>query len=280
MPELPEVETMVRGIHPHVVGRRIQDVRECPNSCKRISIVPSFRKLRLQLVSKTISNAHRRGKRIVFDLNDGSNLVIEPRMTGLILLADPPDVQHLRLEWTLAGNAKFNAFWFWDRRGLGTVRLLKPGQLQVALGPDIVGRDALEMTGIHWEKCCSRTSRPVKVVMLDQSVVAGIGNLYASEILHRAAIHPAKAANTLKPQELARLTDAAKSILEKAIEYEGSTLADGTYRNALNQSGRYQNEHQVYMREGQICRHCEKGTVVRIVQAQRSTFYCPRCQKG
>lgn len=279
MPELPEVETMVRGIHSHVAGRTIRDFSECRNSCKKISIVPSFRKLRTQLVSRTISQVFRRGKRIVIALDNGSHLVIEPRMTGLILLADPPDVEHLRLKWTLEGSAQFDAFWFWDRRGLGTVTLLPPGQLDIALGHKTLGPDALEMTVANWRQCCARTRRDVKVLLLDQSVVAGIGNLYASEILYRAAIHPEAPADSLKPKELDRLSDAVKSVLLTAIEYEGSTLGDGTYRNALNQSGRYQNEHQVYMREGDRCRRCRREQIVRIVQAQRSTFFCPRCQK-
>lgn len=279
MPELPEVETMVRGIRPHVTGRIIHDVSECSCVCKPILLDPSFRILRRRLLARQISDVRRLGKRVVFDLDDASNLVIEPRMTGLVLLADPPDVEHLRLRWDLEARDKFDSFWFWDRRGLGTVRLFAPGTLDKDLGADRLGPDALNMTVVQWSERCFRTRREIKVLLLDQKVVAGIGNLYASEILHRAAIHPATAANGLTTKAVATLADCVRRVLTTAIEYEGSTLGDGTYRNALNQNGRYQLEHRVYMREGQPCPTCTKGVIVRIVQAQRSTFFCPKCQK-
>lgn len=270
---------MVCGIRPYVTGRVIRDVVECSSPCKPISLVPAFRTMRRRLVDCRLSGVHRLGKRVVFDLEGGSNLVIEPRMTGLVLLADPPDVEHLRLKWVLERQAKFDSFWFWDRRGLGTVQLYEPGALERSLGPDKLGPDALEITIEQWAESCLRSRREIKVLLLDQKIVAGIGNLYASEILHRAAIHPATSANSLKPKTLEKLADSVRTVLTKAIEYEGSTLGDGTYRNALNQSGRYQHEHRVYMREGQSCHVCRTGTVVRIVQAQRSTFFCPQCQR-
>lgn len=135
------------------------------------------------------------------------------------------------------------------------------------------------MTLSQWAESCSKTERAIKVVLLDQKVVAGIGNLYASEILHRAGIHPGKESSSISPGELKRMVQAVQDILLTAIEYEGSTLGDGTYRNALNQNGRYQNKHQVYKREGQPCLICSKGQIIRVVQAQRATFFCPRCQE-
>jgi formamidopyrimidine-DNA glycosylase len=110
-------------------------------------------------------------------------------------------------------------------------------------------------------------------------VVAGIGNLYASEILHVAQINPARPARRLKPEEIRRLSDATQSVLEEAIHHEGSTLVDATYRTALNASGQYQEKHLVYGRAGQTCLTCDRATIQRIVQAQRSTFYCPQCQR-
>ncbi len=279
VPELPEVETMVRGIRPFVENRQIRKVRRCPTHCRPIEIRPGFARLAKRLEGQTVLGARRLGKRVVLDLADQSILVIEPRMTGLMLLSDPPDVEHLRVEWEFAGEREFNSIWFWDRRGLGTVRLLGPGELQSELGPDKLGPDALEFTESLWRDRLGATSRAVKVALLDQKLVAGIGNLYASEILHVAGIDPLRSARTLRHAEIRRLADAARSVLELAIRYEGSTLGDGTYRNALNQSGRYQNEHRVYMREGEMCSTCNRGIIVRVVQAQRSTFHCPKCQK-
>jgi formamidopyrimidine-DNA glycosylase len=124
------------------------------------------------------------------------------------------------------------------------------------------------------------SGRAVKVAMLDQRAVAGIGNLYASEILHLAGIHPAHRCDKLTRAQWQRVADATHSVLETAIRYEGSTLGDGTYRNALNQAGDYQNHHRVYDRADEACSNCGAGNrVVRIVQAQRATFFCPGCQR-
>ncbi|WP_029246608.1 bifunctional DNA-formamidopyrimidine glycosylase/DNA-(apurinic or apyrimidinic site) lyase [Schlesneria paludicola] len=280
MPELPEVETMVRGIRPHVVGRTIRAVTACPNTCRPISVWPKLPKLQKRLIGNQFSAVRRLGKRVVLDVADGSSLVLEPRMTGLVVLTDPPDTEHLRLQWTFDDGQPYESLWFWDRRGLGTVQLFDSGQLEAHYCSSVLGPDALEMTLSQWTESCSRTQRAIKVVLLDQKVVAGIGNLYASEILHRAGIHPATESNTIGPRELKRMVQAVQEILLTAIEYEGSTLGDGTYRNALNQNGRYQNKHQVYKRDGQPCLVCRLGQIVRVVQAQRATFFCPLCQKA
>jgi formamidopyrimidine-DNA glycosylase len=113
---------------------------------------------------------------------------------------------------------------------------------------------------------------------MDQKLTAGIGNLYASEILHLAQIDPAKPADELKTSHVRKLYSAVQKILHDAIRYEGSTLGDATYRNALNQNGNYQEMHRVYKREGDMCLTCGEAPIQRIVQAQRSTFYCPACQ--
>jgi formamidopyrimidine-DNA glycosylase len=279
MPELPEVETMVRGIRPYVEGRTVQAVLRCRCSCKPISIRPRFQLLAKRLVRQRIDSVRRLGKRVVLDVSDGLAVVIEPRMTGLMLLSDPPDRAHLRIEWKFAGKAKYNSVWFWDRRGLGTVRLFGPGELERVLSEEVLGPDALQMDVAAWRERFQKTSRPVKVVLLDQRVVAGIGNLYASEILHVARINPSRPARRLKPEEIRRLSDATQRVLEEAIRHEGSTLVDATYRTALNASGQYQEKHLVYGRAGQTCLSCNRATIQRIVQAQRSTFYCPQCQR-
>lgn len=278
MPELPEVETMVRGLRPHAVGRTVRRVRRCRCSCKPLSIHPRFELLANRLAGRRIDAVRRLGKRLVLDVADGSAVVIEPRMTGLILLSDPPDRAHLRIEWQFADRGEYDSFWFWDRRGLGTVRLFGPGELERALGSGSLGPDALQTTARSWRESCARTARAIKVVLLDQRVAAGIGNLYASEILHRARIHPARRADRLEPREIARLNEAVHRILEQAVRDEGSTLKDATYRNALNQSGRNQTKHRAYARAGQRCLSCGSAEIRRIVQAQRSTFYCPACQ--
>ena len=116
------------------------------------------------------------------------------------------------------------------------------------------------------------------MALLDQRALAGVGNLYASEILHLARVHPQRRCDQLRIREWQRIHAAMIEVLEQAIRYEGSTLGDGTYRNALNEQGGYQNHHRVYDRAGQKCRTCGQSVVERIVQAQRSTFFCRRCQ--
>lgn len=238
-----------------------------------------MRGLASRLAGETVTEVRRLAKRVVLDISSGDSLVIEPRMTGLMLLADPPDRGHLRIEWQFDGEMEFNSLWFWDRRGLGTVRLYAAGEIQRELVENKLGTDALEMTRSLWAEQCRTTKRAIKVALLDQKLVAGIGNLYASEILHLARIHPEAPANELSRAELGRLDKAVRDVLRTAVECEGSTLSDATYRNVLNQNGSYQNEHRVYGKAGQPCPRCRGVEIERFVQCQRSTFFCPGCQR-
>lgn len=281
MPELPEVETMRRGIEP-CIGRQVVQVELVPSPRRPITLFPGPAALRKRLIGVTIQGTDRAGKRVVVLLDTGDRLVFEPRMTGLVLLADPPSWEHLRFRLHLHGRGPRPAgleLMYWDRRGLGSVRLMNAQQFAAAFGPDRLGPDALGATA---EMLCARlgdSRRAIKVALLDQRAVAGIGNLYASEILFRAQIHPATPCRRLRPRAWQRIAAATRQILAAAIRYEGSTLSDGTYRNALSQSGGYQNHHRVYDRAGKKCRRCREEPIRRIVQAQRATFYCPACQR-
>lgn len=289
MPELPEVETMVRGIRPYVEGLEILSAGRCRCDYRPILVEPAAATITRRVKGATIDAVRRIGKRVVLDLSCGDSFAIEPRMTGLMLVTDPPDRTHLRYQWKLGpqrssgGKQRSSTsteltLLFWDRRGLGTVRLFPDGSVATKLGPPNLGIDALAMRADDWAEACGRTSRAIKVAMLDQKFVAGIGNLYASEILHLSGIHPETGANELSKSQCKVIAASTKAVLETAIKHEGSTLGDGTYRNALNQDGSYQNEHRVYAREGEPCMSCSDAEVVRIVQAQRSTFFCPACQ--
>ncbi len=280
MPELPEVETMVRGIARHVTGRRLAAAGRYRCRFRPIEITPGSAAIRRRVQGATFTGVRRIGKRVILDLSTSDSFVIEPRMTGLMLVTEPPDRGHLRYHWRLdpCGTPELvDELFFWDRRGLGTIRLLSSEELAQRLGPPRLGPDALALVAADWRRLCSRTGRAIKVAMLDQALVAGIGNLYASEILFRARIDPARPANQIADHEAARLSRAARTVLREAIRHEGSTLSDGTYRNALNQDGGYQNSHRVYDRAGEPCLSCQ-APIVRVVQAQRSTFYCPACQ--
>jgi formamidopyrimidine-DNA glycosylase len=197
-------------------------------------------------------------------------------MTGLVLVADPPTREHVRFRCRLSGSPGRELL-YWDRRGLGSVRLFSSEEFAAAFGPDKVGPDGLAVTVESLRARLGRSKRAVKVALLDQRAVAGIGNMYASEILHVAGIHPARPCDRISPAQWGAIVDATHAILTAAIRYEGSTLRNGTYRNALNQQGGYQCHHRVYDRAGKGCPRCD-APVVRIVQAQRSTFFCPGCQ--
>lgn len=292
MPELPEVETMVRGVRPLVAGRRLVRLRSCRNRCRPLSISPSLRAIAARLRDRRVLGVRRRGKRILMEFDTGAILAVEPRMTGLMLAADPPDRSHLRLEWMFArpdgspnaggatGDPKTDSIWFWDRRGLGTVRLYTPDEYTRVVESGRLGPDALALSTADWQALLQTTARPVKIVLLDQKRVAGIGNLYASEILHLARIDPRQPASALTAAEAARVAACVRTVLEDAIRDEGSTLSDATYRTVLSEPGRYQNRHQVYARAGELCLNCGETAVERIVQQQRSTFFCPSCQSG
>ncbi len=276
MPELPEVETMCRGIRP-LCGRRLVRIRSLPCRAKPLAITPRLAVIGRRLKQRQFERCSRLGKRVVFEFTGGQRLVFEPRMTGLVLLADPPTREHLRIELLLDGPAP-NRIWMWDRRGLGTLRWYSPAAWLEFLEGRGVGPDALTISRTEFETRVGCARSAIKVALMDQRRLAGIGNLYAAEILHQACIDPRRPANELSAEEWRQLWKSMRTILNDAISYEGSTLGDGTYRNALNQPGSYQNHHAVYGRVDEPCPRCRQGIVTRIVQNQRSTFYCPRCQ--
>ena len=276
MPELPEVETMRRGVLP-VVGSSVSDVEFVRSRFKKILIEPSRRAFRRRALGQQIVEIGRVGKRVLLHLQNEYAVVFEPRMTGLLLLSDPPDEEHLRVGFELDGEIPW--LWFWDRRGLGTVRLMSAEERREQLGPARLGPDALEVDTDQLRERFQQSRRAIKVALLDQKAIAGVGNLYASELLHVAGVHPEQRCDRVTRKQWAAIQGAMRDVLLEAIKYEGSTLSDGTYRNALNQQGGYQSCHRVYDKAGEPCPRCEREPIRRIVQAQRSTFFCPRCQR-
>lgn len=276
MPELPEVETMRRGILA-IVGSRVRGVVAERCARKPIMLLPGIAAFTKRAKDRRVTAVDRLGKRVVVRLDSGDSIIFEPRMTGLVLVADPPSAEHLRFRLDLAGGP-IKSVWYWDRRGLGSVRLLSEKQLN-GLMDGKLGIDALSITAEQLRAVLSPSKRAIKVALLDQRALAGVGNLYASEILHRAKVHPETRCDALKPAQWKLIHMHLVEVLQEAIAHEGSTLSDGTYRNALNQSGGFQNSHRVYDRADERCDSCGRGTIRRIVQAQRSTFYCPVCQR-
>lgn len=280
MPELPEVETMRRGI-AHLAGLRIKNAAFPRGTVRPISMQPAADRMQQRLTGRTLVAVHRFGKRVAIELDEHNRpgrewLVIEPRMTGLMLVADPPTQAHLRMEIGLESR-QHPRLLFWDRRGLGTIRLLDEHGLAAACGPDRLGPDGLVVAGHELRDRLGDSRRAVKVALLDQQAVAGIGNIYAAEILFAAGIDPRVPCSRLSVARWEQIATAARSILAEAVRLEGSTITDETYKTADSRSGQFQLQHRVYGLDGKPCRQC--GTAIRrIVQAQRSTFFCPQCQ--
>ena len=275
MPELPEVDTMCRGIYP-TIGKVIRSVSQPPCDYRPIQIRPSVAEINARLAGCKVKTITRLGKRVVIQTAVDS-LILQPKMTGLVALDAPPDPDHVRLQIDFSGKLRLQ---FWDRRGLGTVELMPSAELHERIVEGRLGPDALQITVEDFIGRLQATARPIKVALLNQKLLAGVGNLYASEMLFKAKIDPTKPAAKVSPARLRVLHQVMLEILQLAITLEGSTLSDGTYRNAVNDAGSYQNMHSVYDKAGQPCSQCKTSTVLRIVQAQRSTFYCPKCQRS
>jgi formamidopyrimidine-DNA glycosylase len=286
MPELPEVETMCRGLDCVVGGRII--TAEFPRSRVRpLAITPAPATLGRRIGGRTLAAVRRRGKRVVLELagDDRSAdtlwLAIEPRMTGLMLVAEPPSPEHVRLVLELDHGRRARdrprRVLFWDRRGLGTITLYDRASLEAACGSAKLGPDGLEVTGVDLAARLGRSRRAVKPALLDQRAVAGIGNIYAAEILFRVGIDPRSLCRRLPAEAWGRIASAARSVLAEAVRFEGSSIGDETYRTADNRVGRFQHRHRVYGRADLPCLTCSQP-IVRIVQAQRATFFCAQCQ--
>lgn len=267
---------MRRGLLP-VVGSRITAAARPRSKLRPMTIEPKGAALGRRLAGRTIASVSRLAKRVVVDLDSGDRLAFEPRMTGLVLLADPPTPTHVRLVLDLEGGPAPRVV-FWDQRGLGTIRLHGPGELE-AWADGRLGPDALTIEAATLEERLGARRKPVKVALLDQAALAGVGNIYAVEALHRAKVDPRRTCAELEPAEWRALASALRSILEAAIEARGSTLSDRTYRTAASEEGGFQASHRVYDRAEQACRSCKKATIARVVQAQRSTYFCPECQR-
>ena len=277
MPELPEVETMRQGILA-ITGSVIAGAERTPCNKRPIAITPRIDRLNQRVVGQTIASVDRLGKRVVIKLQSGDRLVFEPRMTGLVLIGDPPGSEHLRFCLHLE-NGPIGQLLFWDRRGLGRIELFSGPEYESKLADGRLGPDAIAISMDEFRKRFKKTRREIKVALLDQSLIAGVGNLYASEILHLSGVHPQARCDRMSLQQWTTIYEAMREVLIRAIQYEGSTLADGTYRNAQNNPGGYQNHHRVYDREGKPCPNCRQSRIKRIVQAQRSTFFCSKCQR-
>ncbi|MDJ0768269.1 MAG: bifunctional DNA-formamidopyrimidine glycosylase/DNA-(apurinic or apyrimidinic site) lyase [Ilumatobacter sp.] len=283
MPELPEVETVRRGLERRVVGRHVGAVEVGRERTVRRT---SPEAVVHGLTDTTILAANRRGKYLLLPLDSGDELMIHLRMSGQVLVAptgnDRPPHTHVVLHLDGDADRPAEELWFVDPRTFGEVVVFDPDNVAVeipdlaALGPDPIA----EGLALPQLRAILRSHRrQLKPLLLDQHVIAGIGNIYADEILHEARLRPDRISDELSTMSERRLHDAIHRVLSEAIASGGSTLGDAQYVDLFGEGGSYQDEHHVYGREGERCRTCGVGWIRRTVSVQRSTFYCPRCQR-
>lgn len=266
MPELPEVETVRRTLLPHVVDRVVERVAVRERRLRR----PVPADIAARLTGRRITALRRLGKYLLFDLDDGHVLLVHLGMSGS-LAATGGGGKHDHVEIELRGGTRLV---YNDPRRFGLVDVVDDAPAEVAeLGVDPLSS---EFTVAYLAGICRGRSRPIKNVLMDQAFIAGLGNIYASEILFRAAVRPTRRARTLRRREVEAIRDATGTVLADAIRAGGSSISD--YRDGDGKPGYFQLQAAVYDREGKECRRC--GALVRTrVLSGRSTFYCPGCQK-
>ena len=268
MPELPEVETVVRQLRPQLVGASIDTVSVL---WPRTVACPSVRAFRAGLAGRVVTSVERRAKYLLFGLDDGFTLVGHLRMTGRFHVALDPPGRHARVACTLHDGRRFV---FDDVRKFGRLALVR--RVEDALPP--LGPEPLSdaLTGAWLASALRARRRALKPLLLDQSFLAGLGNIYVDESLHRAGLHPLRSSHTLRRPQADALADAIRGVLGAAIAAEGSSF-DSFYRTPEGKPGAFQDEFQVYGRDGRECRRCGT-TIVKLVVGQRGTHVCPRCQ--
>lgn len=274
MPELPEVETIVNDLRPSVEGHRFTGVSL---SWPRMVLQPSAEELRQRLPGQVIKEVKRRGKYLIFRLDSGESLVLHLRMTGSLLLRNKNDAPTELSPYITAIFSLDNGLelLFRDRRKLGTASLITDERdIARKLGPEPL--DPGFTPAILRGKLSNRKA-PIKAMLCDQKIVAGIGNMYADEALFCANIHPLRIANGLSEDEIKRLHKAIRQVLRKGIANAGATFSD--YRRPGGEQGNQQNAFYVAHRGGQTCKVCSTP-IERIPVRNRGTYFCPKCQNS
>jgi formamidopyrimidine-DNA glycosylase len=273
MPELPEIETIRRSLARSIVGRRVEGVTVHDT---RLRVPVSQRVLRRELVGRTVSGVDRRSKYLLVECGD-PQLVLHLGMSGRLLRqpAEAPRLPHTHVRFALDDGTELR---FVDPRRFGLVFVVARAALDshprfADLGPEPLSAG---FTAAVLAERAGTARRPIKNVLMDAAIVVGVGNIYACEALHRAAIHPGTIARRIRGPRWERLHTALQEVLRDAVEARGTTLQD--FRDSDGMYGGFQFKLAVYGRSGENCGRC--GRVVRrIVQAGRSTFYCPGCQR-
>lgn len=277
MPELPEVETIRRELERDVVGKRIKTV--AAPGARSIRRHTNKKQFISRLEGAKITAVERRGKYLVVKLDTEDLLVIHLGMSGQLLRTAAKDEvakhTHVTITFTQGGQLRFV-----DPRTFGEMFVTTPEELTSEV-PELahLGYDPIEEPKSWQDFGRLLLARPMKLkaFLMDQSIIAGLGNIYSDEILFAAGLRYDRLSNTLSTQEMRRLSRSLVETLHDAIKYGGSTLADEQYVDITGKKGEYQDHHKVYDREKQACRRC-RATIVKSKFQGRSTFYCEQCQ--
>lgn len=270
MPELPEVETVVRGLREPLVGRTIQDVR---NSWPGHIATPELAEMQWRIRGQTVETIDRRAKYLLFRLTGSETLIIHLKMTGhlSVVPAATPTDKYAHTIFTLDRDDELR---FSDTRKFGRVYLVRdPNEILAGLGPEPL--EATFTPTVLGERLRGR-SRALKPLLLEQGLIAGVGNIYADEALYVARLHPLQPADKLTAADLVALHAAIQQVLQLGIDNQGASI--DSYRQPNGEKGTMQEETAVYGHTGQPCSRC--GTPIeRIVVGGRSTHFCPNCQQ-
>ena len=274
MPELPEVETIRRGLERVLIGQNICRIKVRETRFRQPVNVAKLRKL---VSGQPIAALHRRAKYLLCELENRAHLVIHLGMSGRLLYCKKalPVQKHDHIQFIFNNGHELR---FCDPRRFGMVDAVPPGGLSDYIHFRSLGPEPLspEFSAVYLAARAKKLSRPIKNFLMDGAVVVGVGNIYASESLFRAGIHPKKPSSKLSSLEWGKLVRAIRATLKLAIARGGTTFND--FHNSDGEMGYFQQELMVYDRNGEPCRACN-SKIRRIVQAGRSSFYCPRCQR-
>lgn len=276
MPELPEVETIRRQLEREAVGKRIKSVEV--HGTRTVRRQPK-KQFVARLEGAKIANVRRRGKYLLVGLDTGDLVVIHLRMSGQLRKAAPKDPvekhTHVIVAFTQGGQIRFV-----DPRTFGEWFVTHPDTLAddapelAGLGPDPVDEP---MSWTDFGRLLLRHKMKLKAFLTDQSIIAGIGNIYSDEILHAAGLRYDRLTDSLSTMEIRRLYRAVVETMHEAIKHDGSSLADEQFVDLFGKTGHFQDHHQAYGRDKQACRRC-RGVIAKTKFAQRTTYFCPSCQ--
>lgn len=272
MPELPEVETIIRGLKQQILNLIIVDVK----IYYKPMIKPSAIILRKTLVAASIINILRHGKYMFLSLSNQMTLVWHLRMTGQLLVVEKNKAidKHTHIEIIFKDHDK--KLIYRDIRKFGTCEIIKTSSIKEYIENHHLGQDSLEIDYNSFKSLIKKKKKPIKSILLDQTVLAGIGNIYADEILIRASVFPLKHGYKLKDNEIQAIFKEIKPTLQAAIIKKGTSFSD--YINSIGQKGKFQLHLRAYQQQGKPCFRC-KSIIKKIKVGGRGTYYCPNCQK-